>query len=130
MRWIMGYIECRVSGGHLERFMNLCRHHEIELWQVKERENQAVFFMYAAEYRRLKPLARKTKTVPHIQKKYGFPFICLKAGRDWTFTWGVALFFGILYVLSLFIWNIEFYGQQTYTKEGLGAEIEEMGVYR
>lgn len=130
MRWIMGYIECRVSGGHLERFMNLCRHHEIELWQVKERENQAVFFMYAAEYRRLKPLARKTKTVPHIQKKCGFPFICLKAGRDWTFTWGVALFFGILYVLSLFIWNIEFYGQQTYTKEGLGAEIEEMGVYR
>ena len=30
MRWIMGYIECQVPGGHLERFMNLCRHHEIE----------------------------------------------------------------------------------------------------
>ena len=73
MRWIMGYIECQVPGGHLERFMNLCRHHEIELWKVKEREKQAVFFMYAAEYSKLRPLARKTKTVPHIRKKCGFP---------------------------------------------------------
>ena len=71
MRWIMGYIECQVPGGHLERFMNLCRHHEIELWKVKEREKQAVFFMYAAEYSKLRPLARKTKTVPHIRKKCG-----------------------------------------------------------
>ena len=86
MRWIMGYIECQVPGGHLERFMNLCRHHEIELWKVKEREKQAVFFMYAAEYSKLRPLARKTKTVPHIRKKCGFPFWCLKARRDWTFT--------------------------------------------
>ena len=35
MRWIMGYIECQVPGGHLERFMNLCRHHEIELWNIR-----------------------------------------------------------------------------------------------
>lgn len=130
MRWIMGYIECQVPGEHLERFMNLCRHHEIELWKVKEREKQAVFFMYAAEYSKLRPLARKTKTVPHIRKKCGFPFWCLKARRDWTFTWGIGLFFAVLYILSLFVWDIQFRGQQTYTKEGLGAEIEEMGVYR
>ena len=39
MPWILGYIQCQVTAGHLERFMNLCRHHEIELWKVCEKEN-------------------------------------------------------------------------------------------
>lgn len=130
MRWIMGYIECQVTQGHLERFMNLCRHHGIELWNVQEKERQATFCMYAAMYHQVKPLARKTKTVPHIRKKHGFPFVCIKARRNWTFTWGIGLFFITLYILSQFVWSIEFKGQQTYTKEGLGAEVEEMGIYR
>ncbi len=82
MRWIMGYIECQVPGGHLERFMNLCRHHEIELWKVKEREKQAVFFYVRGGIFEIAPTCpKKTKTVPHIRKKCGFPFWCLKARR-------------------------------------------------
>lgn len=75
MRWIMGYIECQVPGGHLERFMNLCRHHEIELWKVKEREKQAVFFMYAAEYSKLRPLARKNKDGSAYSEKMRISFL-------------------------------------------------------
>lgn len=130
MPWILGYIQCQVTAGHLERFMNLCRHHEIELWKVCEKENRASFYMYAAQYKQLKSLAKKTKTIPHIKGKYGVPFFYLRAKKDWTFTWGMALFFCVLYLLSMFLWKIEYVGQQTYTKEGLSAEIEKMGVYR
>lgn len=130
MRWLRGYITCRVERGHWERFMNLCRHHNIKLWNVKADEKRVVFCLFCRDYKILRKFVGKTGVVPRIGKKKGLPFVCLRALRDWTFTLGLVLFFAALRVLSMFVWQINYYGQQEYTKETIRKEVTAMGVYR
>lgn len=130
MRWLRGYIECQVERGHWERFMNLCRHHNIKLWSVRADEKRVTFCMFCKDYKMLWKFVEKTSVVPHIKKKKGLPFVCVHAMRDWTFTLGLVLFFTALRVLSMFVWQINYYGQQEYTKETIRKEVTAMGVYR
>lgn len=129
MKWLRGYITCRVSAGRWERFMNLCRHHGIKLWDIKVDKRNVTFCMYSGDYRILMKFVKKTNVVPHVCKRRGLPFLCNRAVRDWTFTLGLVLFFGVLRVLSMFVWQINYYGQQEYTKETLSREVMSMGVY-
>ena len=109
--------------------MNLCRHHDIKLWNVRSEEKRVTFCMYARDYRMLKKFVGKTSVVPHIRRKKGLPFVCGRAMRDWTFTFGFILFFVVLHVLSMFVWQINYYGQREYTQETIRKEVTAMGVY-
>lgn len=109
--------------------MNLCRHHGICLWNVKICERQVVFSMFAKDYRRIHPFVSKTHIVPAIKTKRGLPFVIWYAGKNWTFTFGMALFFVVLHVLSMFVWQINYMGQEEYTKETIHKDVEKMGVY-
>lgn len=130
MRWLRGYITCRVASGKWERFMNLCRHHGIKLWNVTMDKRNVTFCMYSGDYRILMKFVKKTNVVPHVCERRGFPFLFHRALRDWTFTLGLVLFFVVLRVLSMFVWQINYYGQQEYTKEMLSKEVMSMGVYK
>lgn len=129
MRWLRGYLLCSTESGHWERFMNLCRHHGIRLWKVNIHKNHVTFCMFSGDYRRLKAFVGKTHVIPHIQEKRGLPFVCMNAVRNWTFTFGLILFFAVLKFLSLFVWQINYYGQREYTKESISKEVTKMGVY-
>ncbi len=129
MNWLKGYIYCRVKAGNWERFMNLCRYHNIHLWNVKKTEKMVEFCIYAKDYKRLCEFVKKTHVIPHIYRKCGGPFLCEKAIRDWTFSVGLIAFFCILKVLSLFVWQIDYEGQQQYTKESMNEQVVRLGVY-
>ena len=129
MRWMKGYLLCCVNSGHWERFMNLCRHHRIELWNVEIHKNHVMFQMFSKDYKALSLFVGKTHVIPHIMEKKGLPFLCGKAFQNWTFTFGLVLFFLVLRVLSLFVWQINYYGQREYTKETISKEVTQMGVY-
>lgn len=129
MRWLKGYIHCRVYSGHWERFMNLCRHHGIKLWNIRTEEDRVDFCMFARDYKLLKAFVGKTGVVPHICGRGGAVFVWERAMRNWTFTLGLVLFFAVLKVLSLFVWQINYYGQREYTEETVSKEVTSMGVY-
>lgn len=129
LKWLKGYIICGVGSGYWERFMNLCRHHRIHLWDVKIQESKVTFSMFSKDYKTLHAFVAKTHIAPKIREKRGLPFVLDQAKRDWTFTLGLVLFFVVLKVLSLFVWQINYYGQQEYTKETISKEVESMGVY-
>lgn len=129
MKWLRGYLLCCVESGHWERFMNLCRHHRIRLWDVEIHKNHVSFRMFSEDYKTLHMFVGKTHVAPHIVEKRGLPFVCERALRNWTFTFGLVLFFVVLRVLSLFVWQINYYGQREYTKETISKEVTELGVY-
>lgn len=129
MKWFRGYIICCVKCGCWERFMNLCRHHRIKLWNVNVHECHVTFCMYSRDYVKVKMFVAKTHVVPHICEKRGLPFLMEQAVRDWTFTMGLLMFFALLKVLSLFVWQINYYGQREYTKETVSKEVTSLGVY-
>lgn len=127
-KWLRGYVECRVEGGSLERFLNMCRHHEIYIWKLRRAENVR-FCMYARDFRRLVPLSAKASVYPHILKRKGLPFQIETGKRNWTFYTGFLLFLGALFVLSSYVWEITYSGQQSFSRETLSRDVEGMDVY-
>lgn len=109
--------------------MNLCRHHNIRLWNITTDKTKVTFCMFAGDYRVLRKFVVKTEVVPHICERKGLPFVLAGAKRDWTFTLGLVLFFTVLKVLSLFVWQVNYTGQREYTKETIRKEVTAMGVY-
>ncbi len=128
-KWLKGYIECCVSSGNWERFMNLCRHHRIRLWNIRKKEGIIWFCMHGYDYKKICSFVGKTHVIPHLTRRVGFPFWCKKAIRNWTFSLGIIVFLAVLRILSMFVWQINYEGQREYTKETLQQEVQRGGIY-
>lgn len=118
-RRFFGYLFIEMSGFSPERFLNMCTVHEIELWQVVNSGQTYQFFMTVPGFRKIKPLVRKSKVRLRILKKFGLPFFLYRNRKRKFYGVGFFCFFLILYVLSLFIWDIEFDGNRMYTYDTL-----------
>ena len=129
MKWLRGYVICISHQGAWERFMNMCRHHRINLWKI-QREEEVCFSLAAKDFKKIQPLVRKTGICPHIKQKKGFPFFLWQMKTNWTFYSGCLLFLVLLSVLSSFVWEIQFRGQCTYTKETLLKTVNSMQIHR
>lgn len=128
MKWLKGYIECRVCGGSLERFLNMCRHHGICIWKLRQTE-EIHMCMYARDFVLLIPLCAKSAVHPHLLKKRGLPFCIQKMWRNWTFYSGFLFFLAVLFFLSSYLWEITYNGQQSFSRETLAADVEGMDIY-
>lgn len=128
MKWLKGYVECRICGGSLERFLNMCRHHGICIWKLTEKE-EVHMCMYAKDFKRLIPLSAKTSVRPHLIRKRGLPFRIWEMRRNWTFYSGFLLFLAALFVLSSYVWEITYSGQRSFSRETLAKDVEDMDVY-
>lgn len=126
---LQGYLKIRISGYSPERFLNLCKHKEIEMWGLNAKSNAYEMYMTVDGFRKLKPILRKTKTQITILERYGVPFFFFKYRKRKVFFTGIILCIIIIFVLSKFIWNIDIQGNQTITDEVLVEYLEETGVY-
>jgi len=92
----------------------------------KEEEYQ--FNIYAKQYKELKPIAKKTKMVPCITKKEGMPFLMHKYRKRKGFFAGVLLCCVLIYIMSLYIWDINIEGGYKYTPEAVVKFLHENEV--
>lgn len=127
--WIRGYLLCVIKGYSIERFMNLCRTKNISVKKVKKTESGYRFLISLSDYRHIRPIARKTKTIPYIKKRYGLPFLLHRYRKRKGLAIGILLFLGLIYTMSLFIWDISIEGGYKYTKEALLEFLNENQVY-
>lgn len=112
-----GYLAIRVSGFSPERFMNLCSHHDIFLWDI---ENHGEFYTMKISLKgfyHLKGITRKTGTRVVITKRYGLPFLSVRMRKRRIFILGLlgSLFFWLW--MSGFIWAIEVEGNYYVTTD-------------
>lgn len=121
MTWLLhnwhGYVFIQLSGYSPERFLNMCGARGIEIWDVQYQKGVYRFFMTARGFLDSKPLVRKSKVRLKIQKKLGLPFFLRRNRQRKLLFAGFASFFVVLYVMSLFVWDISFEGNRQYTDE-------------
>ncbi|SFR96188.1 sporulation protein YqfD [Anaeromicropila populeti] len=129
LKWFKGYLLVMIYGYSPERFINLCRNHNVLIWNLKKVEKGYQFHISLMGYRSIRPIARKTKTRPMIIERHGLPFIVKKYLKHKGFLIGACFFVIILYTLSLFIWDISLEGNYTYTEDVIFQYLEEMDVY-
>lgn len=109
--YLKGYLRIEIEGFYTERFLNICTKEKIRLWQIKRKNNIVVETnILIKDFKKLKKIAKKTKTRIRIQRKDGVPFIVKKYKNRKVF---IFLFFAVMisiFTLSRFIWNIEIFG--------------------
>ncbi len=111
LNYIMGYVNIKVESYFLERFINICISKKIFLWNIKRKKSTILYAnLSIKDYKRLKEVAKKTKSKIKIENKKGLPFIFHKYRKRKIF---LAFFMFIIIGLiatSNFIWNIEIRG--------------------
>ena len=74
VNWLRGYLAVQIKGNAPERFINLCYNKKILIWNLKRVEEHYRFYIQAKDYKKLKPIAKKTGMIPRIKEKTGLPF--------------------------------------------------------
>jgi similar to stage IV sporulation protein len=118
-----------VESESMERFFNMCRAHEIELWSINWRDGKCICRMYASDFVRIKPIVKKTNTKVKVLNKKGLPFYVPFFKRYWIF---FALFFTAIILLMYshnFIWAIEYVGNVQISDDELNDFVASENIY-
>ena len=127
-KYLKGYVKIKVEGYSPERFLNLCNANGILVWGVEHKNESYIMYVAVVDYKRMRPFVRKTGTKIYLLERKGFPFFLYKFRKRKIFFAGIVFCIVLIYVLSLFVWNIHFQGNVTQTTEELLISLEEMGV--
>ena len=125
---ISNQVQCLVMGEQVLRFVNLCRNNGIELRHLIRKENAIQMEIDAKNFKKLRPLVRKTHVKIHILNRQGPAFFFYRHKKRWWFLLGAAACAGIIYVLSLFIWQIDIDGNSKYTEALILQALAQMNV--
>lgn len=129
-RYFTGYLYIEITGSSPERFLNMCVHHDVNIWGLKSFSQCYRFYISIKDFKILRPIIRKTGIHISIKKRKGFPFYLYKYKERHVFISGMLLTLVSLYVYSLFIWNIDISGNTRYSTEELIRFLNNNDVYK
>lgn len=127
--YIRGYVIILVEGYFLEKFMNICTHRQILLWDIKRQKNCILILKVSIKgFKLLRPVARKTKCRVRIVKKKGLPFLFNRYRKRKTFFAGAVLFVLLVYFMTSFIWSVEITGNEELETKYIEGVLSGFGV--
>jgi len=118
-QWAEGYLGLRVRGYGAERFFNLLKSGGLDFWDLRQKKDGYYFYMGLKDFYKIRPLLRKSHVSMRIASRTGMPFFLYRNRKRKAFAAAALSFFVLLYVMSLFIWNISFEGNRHYSRETL-----------
>lgn len=128
IRYIKGYLKIRVAGYSPERFINACSHRKIYIWNLRSDHGAYEMYITIQGFRKLKPIIKKTGTKVTITGRFGLPFFLFRyRKRKLFFISGFGCII-LVYVFSLFIWNIDISGNSSYSDETLLTFLETQNI--
>ena len=127
LKYIKGYLRIKVWG-FSRRFMNLCSNRDILLWDI-EQDGKSTFMNISIKgFYRLRPILRKTGTRVAILERYGLPFFLPVLRKRKIFIAGMLLSISFWIWSSLFIWDIELFGNCQITKDVFQRFLKEQQI--
>lgn len=130
--FLQGGVKVVIYGIARERFFNIAAQRELMLWEVKEEDKEngeiVTFWTTSADFKKMKPIAKKAGVRLRIKDRFGLPFFLHRNRKRKLLACGLGSFFLLLYILSFFIWDISFEGNQRFTDEMLLHYMETIPV--
>lgn len=130
IRWLRGYLFLKIEKGAAVRFINLCNHHNIYMWNIKNENEGYTFNIFVKDYFRLNDIAYKSNTYPRIIYKRGLCFVINTMIKQKTFLPFFSGFIISIYILSSVVWNIYISGNMRHSCEELSEYISECNINR
>lgn len=127
--YIRGYVIILVEGYFLEKFINICAHRQIFLWDIRRQKNCIMSLKVSIRgFKMLRPVAKKTNCRVRIVKKRGLPFIFNKYKGRKFFVSGAVIFILLVYTLTSFIWVVEITGNKKLDTQYIMDKLASFGV--
>ena len=122
--FLNGYLILSLNKISKERFFNLCKAREIEIIDIIM-INQSIYCKISVnDYRKLRPVVKKTRCLPRIEKKRGGPFLCSKMLKRKGIFLGCFLGCFVLWQMTQRIWYTQVQGGFVHTREQIISTLE------
>lgn len=129
IKYIFGYINIKVEGYFVERFINKCINEGIFFWNIK-REKSTIAYMNVGirDFKKLCKISKETKCKVKILEKKGLPFFLNRYRKRKIFLILIILIGLVLFTLSKFIWNINIEGINNINESEIISVLDEKGL--
>lgn len=127
--FLKGYIEITATGYFLERFLNLCLSEDILLQDLsRNSQNELSAKTDISSFKKLRSVARRTRTRVKISKRFGIPFLLQRHRKRQGIC--IGLFFSaiIIYFFSTHLMGMTFDGNNKISDKLLISALESYGV--
>ena len=128
--YFAGYLRIRVACRYPERIVNICAANGVEFRDYERCEDDsALMTVYIGGYRTLREISKKSGffTVKQ-EKRVGVPFFLWKIRKRYTLIGGLMVCIGLLFLSSLFVWQVDVSGNETISDSEIMASLSELGV--
>lgn len=127
---IYGVVQVEVQGFFVERFINLCKINNINVWDIINVTSGIIRFkINIKEFKKLKSISKKTKCKVKIINKSGLYFNAFKYRKRKLIIAFVLLFLFASIFSTTFIWNITVSGNVSISDEEVISALENSGVH-
>lgn len=124
-----GFVLISLEGCGIERFFNLVNARGIYIWDVATTCNKTTFYMYVSDVKKLKEILRKTRTKMCIVERCGLPFFLFWNRKRKMFLAGMLTGWFLVYIMSMYVWNISFEGNVRHTDDELLKYMTSIKVF-
>lgn len=128
LSFLKGSVKILICGSSYDRFLNLCAFHGIQIRSLLPTENAYTAELSIRDFRRLRPIVRKSHVRIHILKRQGLPFFIHKYRKRRLYLVGIAAALLFMIWLSSHIWNITIEGNISQTDDILFEYLDQNGI--
>lgn len=125
LRWFLGWSEFKIEGDSSYFLTKFSKN----IWMVRKYKKNIVAKCLSKDYEFLKKNALKFSCILTLYKKVGFLNFLKKYKLRFGFLVGLILFFLIMLVSSLFVWNVEVFGNAKITDEQIFKICDANGLH-
>lgn len=126
--FLKGYYKIAIKGSAKERFLNLCSNKKILLWKLRRTDEGYEFCVSRKAFVMLTEIKEKTNITWTIKGEFGLPFFLYRYKKRKCFFFGMVICVLTIYILSLFIWDIQIIGTEQYTEEEIQKYLAEKSI--
>ncbi|MDO5147215.1 MAG: sporulation protein YqfD [Eubacteriales bacterium] len=123
-----GYCKIALSGGGQERFLNICVSRQILIWKLRRKEGRYIFYVSKKGMEELEAITQKTGCRYEVITKKGLPFLFFRYRKRKILLGACLLSAMALYILSLFLWQIEAVGCYSHSSEEMMDYLASQGI--
>lgn len=123
-----GKVDFSAEGAGIEDFYNFCIRNNIEIFNPKKEGYIFCGTVFAKNYGKLRKPAKKFGLRIKIKRKYGIYFFIKKNKNKIGFAFGIPFIFLIIYIMSLFIWEIDVSGNKNISSDEILNSAEKLGL--
>jgi len=127
--YMRGFLTITVEGYFVERFINICAHRNIYLWNVRRLGDHKMRINISVQgYKKLATISYKTRSEVKITHKHGLPFLFNKYNKRFAFIGGIGVFAVLIFTMTLFIWEVDVNGNADIPTEIISTKLNELGL--